>query len=158
MDRIDRRLLLLIRLVLIPGFIAATYLSYTKLFNAPIMCTGGCDAVQTSKWSEVFGIPVVYIGSIAYTTIFVSTFIKGDAGKMLGAFTACCGAAFSIFLQYQSLVVLEHLCPYCLTSAICMQFLAILTVTRVIRLPKFDAYDDDFSDGEAAKTGAPTTA
>lgn len=141
-DRTDRRLLLLIRFVILPGFVAATYLSYTKAFHKTIMCTGGCDVVQTSKWSEVFGIPVVYIGMVAYITIFAATFVKGDLGKMLAAFTAVCGAAFSIFLQYQSLVVLEHLCPYCLTSATCMVILAILTLTRVIRLPKPGAGDD----------------
>lgn len=160
MDRTDRRLLLLIRIVILPGFIAATYLSYTKLFNAPIMCTGGCDAVQNSRWSSVFGIPVVYIGSVAYVTIFAATFIKGDLGKMLAAFTAACGMAFSIFLQYQSLVVLEHLCPYCLTSAICMVLLAILTITRLVRLPKdpnldLDFGDEDDDDGEEDEGALP---
>lgn len=145
-DRTDRRLLLFIRLVILPGFVAATYLSYTKIFHKAIMCTGGCDVVQNSKWSEVFGVPVVYIGTIAYITIFAATFIKGDLGKMLAAFTASCGVAFSIFLQYQSLVVLEHFCPYCFTSATCMLILAVLTLIRVIRIPKdpaIAAYEDD---------------
>lgn len=135
-DRTDRRLILLIRLVIIPGFLSATYLSYTKIFDKAIMCEGGCDVVSNSRWSEVFGIPVTVIGMVAYLALFASTFIKGENGKLIGAFVAVCGAAFSIFLQYQALVVLEHLCPYCLTSAICMQILAALTLTRVIRLPQ----------------------
>ncbi len=146
MDRTDRRLLLLIRLVIVPGFLAAGYLSYTKAFNKAIMCTGGCESVQSSKWSAVFDIPVVYIGVVAYVTIFAATFIKGDLGKMLAVFVASCGAVFSVFLQYQSLGVLGKPCPYCIVSAICMLILAGLTLTRVIRLPKVDG--PDFTAGD----------
>jgi uncharacterized membrane protein len=157
-DRTDRILLILTRLVVLPGFFAATYLSYTRVFDEKIVCGGGCEAVSTSQWSEVFGIPVTYIGMVAYITIMAATFIKGDNGKLLAAFTASCGAAFSLFLQYQSLIVLKHLCPYCFTSAICMLILCGLTITRLLRLPKVDAaaFDDETdSDVELGK-GATT--
>lgn len=146
MDRTDRRLLLAIRLIVIPGFLAATYLTYSKVFDKAIACGGGCEVIQISKWSEVFGIPVTALGMATYIIIFGSTFIKNDAGKLIGAFFAVVGAAFSIWLQYYALVKMQHLCPYCLTSAICMQFLAVLTIWRVLHLPKSDDFageDDD---------------
>lgn len=143
MDRIDRRLLLAIRLVIVPGLIAATYLSYTKLFDLePICGTGGCAVIASSEWSEVFGIPVTVIGMVAYLTILASTFVKTDLGRLVGAFVATCGVAFSGFLQYQALVVLERTCPWCITSAVCMLILAVLTVTRVVRLPKSSVYEE----------------
>lgn len=138
MDRTDRRLLLAIRLIVIPGFLAATYLSYSKIFDAALVCSGGCEIIQASHWSEIFGIPVTVVGMVTYLLIFGSTFIGNDLGKLGGAFLAVTGAAFSIWLQYQALFVMEHFCPYCFTSAVCMQLLAILTITRVLRLPKFD--------------------
>ncbi|MEN0012834.1 MAG: vitamin K epoxide reductase family protein [Solirubrobacteraceae bacterium] len=163
MDRLDRRLLLLIRLFVIPGFLAATYLTYTEVFHKAIVCSGGCDVVTNSQWAKVFGIYVTEIGMVAYITIFASTFIKRDEGKLLGAFVATCGAVFSIFLQYQALIVLQHFCPYCFTSACCMLILCGLNITRLVRIPKvdlgdLDAYDDDEDDDASEPSDAPTTA
>lgn len=134
-DRTDRRLLLLIRLVVLPGFVAASYLTYAKLANVAPVCTGGCDVITTSRWSEVGGIPVTLLGMITYILLLSSTFVRGDVGKLGGAFFALVGAAFSIFLQYQALGVLKHFCPWCMTSAVCMLLLAGLTVTRLLRAP-----------------------
>ncbi len=150
MDRTDRRLLLAIRLIVLPGFLAASYLSYSKVFDAAIACAGGCEIIQASHWSEMFGIPVTVIGMATYILIFGSTFVKNDAGKLAGAFLAVTGAAFSLWLQYQALFVMKHFCPYCFTSAVCMQLLAILTIWRVLHLPKIDdgdkSADFDFDD------------
>lgn len=141
-DRTDRRLLLLIRLVVIPGFLAASYLTYAKLANVAVVCTGGCDVITNSRWSEVGGIPVTLLGMLTYVLIIGSTFVRGDLGKLAGAFFALVGAAFSIFLQYQALGVLKHFCPWCMTSAVCMVILAGLTVTRLLRAPAAEPLDD----------------
>ncbi|MFT4034365.1 MAG: vitamin K epoxide reductase family protein [Patulibacter sp.] len=137
MDRPDRILRILIRVVMVPGFVAATYLTYTKLAHIePVCADGGCAVIAVSRWSEVFGIPVTLLGMVTYGLIFATTFLRSDVGKLGGAFFATIGAAFSIWLQYQALVVMEHLCPWCLTSAICMNVLALLTIWRALRLPK----------------------
>lgn len=149
-DRTDRRLLLLIRLFVIPGFLAATYLTYTEVFHKAIVCSGGCDVVTNSQWAKVFGIYVTEIGMVAYLTLMASTFIKRDEGKILGAFVATCGAVFSIFLQYQALIVLKHFCPYCFTSACCMVILAGLTIYRLVRIPPIDASQFDLDAGDDA--------
>ncbi|MBO9532581.1 MAG: vitamin K epoxide reductase family protein [Solirubrobacteraceae bacterium] len=153
MDRTDRLLRLLIRLVVLPGFTAATYLTYTKLAHIDPVCSdGGCAVIQVSRWSEVFGIPVTLLGMITYVIIFASTFIAGDLPKLVAAFFATTGAAFSLWLQYQALFVMEHFCPWCFTSAVCMNLLAILTIWRALRLPKFDetAGADDLGDPATA--------
>lgn len=149
-DRTDRILLILIRLVVLPGFAAATYLTYTKFADKAIACgDGGCNALANSEWSEVLGVPVTLLGVITYVLIFASTFVKSDVGKLAGAFFAVIGGAFSIFLQYEALIVLEKTCPYCLTSAACMLILAGLTLTRLLRIP--DA-------GEGASDETPVSA
>jgi uncharacterized membrane protein len=157
-DRTDRRLLLLIRIFVLPGFLAATYLTYTEIFHKVIVCSGGCEVVTTSQWAKVFGIYVTEIGMVAYLTIMSSTFIKRDEGKILGAFVASCGAAFSIFLQYQALIVLQHFCPYCFTSACCMIILCGLTITRLVRIPKVDLsqFDDEPADDDEAQAPSVT--
>jgi uncharacterized membrane protein len=145
-DRTDRKLRLLIRIVMIPGFIAATYLTYTKLAHInPVCADGGCAVISVSRWSEVFGIPVTLLGMLTYIAIFASTFVPGENGKLAGAFFATVGAAFSIWLQYQALFVMEHFCPWCMTSAVCMNLLAIITIWRVVRVPQFDAGENPAS-------------
>lgn len=136
-DRTDRMLKLAIRLVILPGLAAASYLTYAKLTDTTIVCGhgGGCNAVNTSEWSEVAGIPVTLIGMVTYILMMISTFIKADIGKTIGAFLAVTGAAFSVFLQYQALVVMELTCQWCLTSAVAMLLLAVLTLWRLLRLP-----------------------
>lgn len=143
-DRTDRILRLLIRLVVLPGFAAATYLTYTKLANIDPVCSdGGCAVINVSRWSEVFGIPVTLMGMVTYVIIFASTFVKHENAKLVAAFFATTGAAFSIWLQYQAFFVMEHFCPYCFTSAVCMNLLAALTIWRVLRLPKVDEFETD---------------
>lgn len=149
-DRTDRALKIAIRLFVIPGFLAATYLSYAKVFDKAIACaSGGCEVIEASNWSELAGIPVTIIGMVTYIVIFGSTFVKNENAKLIAAFAAVCGAVFSIWLQYQALFVMKHFCPYCFTSAVCMQFLAALTITRVVRLPTPGSYVDLGSDAEA---------
>lgn len=136
MDRTDRLLTLAIRLVIIPGLIAAAYLSYSKLSHTdPVCATGGCRIINSSRWSEVFGIPVTLYGVVAYVTLLASTFSRSDAARLLGAFVGVGGAAFSIWLQYYALFELELACQWCLISAVAMLILAGLTVTRVVRVP-----------------------
>lgn len=149
-DRTDRILKNLIRLVVLPGFAAATYLTYTKLFDVPIACgpSHGCGVVATSEWSELFGIPVTLLGMLTYIAIFASTFFKHENAKLLAAFLAVIGVCFSGWLQYQSLFVMKHACPYCITSAIAMLLLSFLTVWRVLRIPDFGD-GEDFADADA---------
>jgi uncharacterized membrane protein len=45
---------------------------------------------------------------------------------------------------------MEHLCQWCMVSAVCMLLLAGLTITRVLRLPKFE--DDGSIDDAGATT------
>lgn len=153
-DRTDRRLKLAIRLVILPGLIAASYLTWAKLTDSTIACGvgHGCGAVNQSEWSEVLGMPVTLLGMIAYVVLFISTFLPDELGKILGAFVAVTGAAFSVFLQYEALVVLELTCPWCLTSAIAMLILAALTLTRLLRIPGGD--DPTASDDVAGDSAA----
>lgn len=147
-DRTDRILTTLIRIVIVPGLIAAAYLAYSKLTNTePICATGGCSVINNSKWSEVFGVPVTVYGVIAYLTLLATTFLRGDVPKLFAAGVAVAGAAFSLFLQWYALFELERTCQWCLVSAVAMLLLAGLTVTRVVRVPRFP---DDEDSGDAA--------
>lgn len=131
---VDRRLLVAIRLIAVVGLSAAAYLTYIKVADiAPICSTGGCEAVLTSQWAEVFGVPVPIVGTVTYVLLIGSTLVAGQAGRIIGLWLATAGALFSLFLQYQAIIVLGHFCPWCFTSACCMTTLAALTTWRFLR-------------------------
>src|SRR5947209_8476849 len=46
------------------GIGIASYLSYAKLTNSSIVCTGSdsCDTVNSSKYAYILGVPVAYLG------------------------------------------------------------------------------------------------
>lgn len=135
-DRTDRLITLAIRVVIVPGLVAATYLAYSKLTNTePICATGGCSVINNSKWSEIFGIPVTVYGVAAYLALMVTTFLRGDLPKLFAAFLGVTGAVFSIFLQWYALFELERTCQWCIVSAVAMLLLAGLTLWRALRLP-----------------------
>ncbi len=60
------------------GLVVAGYLSYVKLFHAPIYCTpglGDCATVNASRWSLLWGIPIAVLGMLSYLALFLLVFL-----------------------------------------------------------------------------------
>ena len=60
------------------GILDATYLLIFKLSNNHAMClsNGGCDVVNASRYSEIYGIPVSVFGILAYLAILATLVIE----------------------------------------------------------------------------------
>jgi uncharacterized membrane protein len=133
----------------IVGLIDSLYLTWEKLSGNPALCIqglGDCYSVNTSVYSEIFGIPVAIFGAVAYLLILVSllletryTFFEENSPLIVFAITLI-GTLFSAYLTYIELGVLRKICPFCVVSAITM---LVLLVFSVIRLIKYQA--DDYS-------------
>jgi uncharacterized membrane protein len=102
------------------GIVLTGYLSWTALTgNAVQGCSagGGCDAVLTSRWAILFGLPTALWGLFAYTGLAAIAFIRRADTHWSYAFTAAFfGVCYSVYLTVVSLTILESACPYCLTS------------------------------------------
>ena len=104
------------------GMFDALYLSLKR--NAgPIPChvTRGCTDVLTSRYSELFGIPISTFGLIFYVTVFsLAVFQISGAGKTLNwvFWPASAGLAISTLLVGIQAFALNAWCEYCLLSAI----------------------------------------
>ncbi len=117
---------LLIALLAFIGMIDAFYLSIKR--NAgPVPChiTRGCTDVLTSKYSELAGVPLSWIGLAFYVTIFSLTVFKlfEDPERpallpMRGVFYLS-GVALiiSALLVGVQAFILKAFCEYCLLSA-----------------------------------------
>ena len=117
---------ILIALLAFVGMVDALYLSIKR--NAgPIPChvTRGCTDVLTSKYSEVAGIPLSWVGLAFYVTIFSLAVFKilEDAEhpftKPLAGIFYLSGAALvvSALLVGIQAFILKAFCEYCLLSA-----------------------------------------
>ncbi len=131
----ERRIRIAIAALAVVGIAIAGYLTYVHYADLKPFCTGGgsCERVQTSDQSDLVGIPVALLGLIGYVLILASLIVPGDAGRFAGAVLALVGFGFSLYLTYAEIFIIEAICEWCVTSAVLMTVLAVLTCWRVLK-------------------------
>jgi uncharacterized membrane protein len=134
-DRTDRRLRIAIAVICVIGIGVATYLTYTHYAGLNVVCpvSGGCETVQKSVYSKLDGIPVAVLGLAGYITILFSLAIRNEFGRVAGFGLALVGCLFSLYLTYREIFTIKAICPWCVSSAVMMTLLTILTGIRVLR-------------------------
>lgn len=123
----------LLALVALVGVLLSAYLTWTHLWGVPPVCVGGgggCEAVQTSRYSEILGLPVAALGLIAYAVLLLSAVSSGERAVFLGLFVALVGVLFSAYLTYLELFVIGAVCQWCVASAVLMVASLILAGLR----------------------------
>jgi uncharacterized membrane protein len=117
------------------GLAIAGYLTYVHYAGVSPVCeiAHGCEKVQSSRGSEVAGVPVALLGLLGYAGILAALFVPGEAGLMAAAGQAVVGAAFSAYLTYREVFTIDAICIWCVASALLMATLAVLTVLRLLR-------------------------
>lgn len=128
------------------GFLDATYLTIEHYLGAIPSCfiTTGCEAVLTSKYSELWGIPVALLGSIYYLLLFLLAILYLDTKRekviRFAAFLSPVGFLASLYFVYLQLFVIKEICSYCAASALTSTILFIFglfVIIRLIRLRRF---------------------
>jgi uncharacterized membrane protein len=125
------------------GLVDAGYLTYLKfqlMSNGPGCAFGGCDEVNQSPFSMLFGVPVALWGLLVYAILLGMLLLwqraEGARDLWLGrgvlALSAG-GLAFSAYLTALELFVIHAICPFCVISAIVILLLFIVTGAEVMR-------------------------
>jgi len=126
------------------GILVSVYMTIYKLTANNAMClgSGDCSTVNSSSYSEVYGIPVAFVGVLGYSAILGLLLFQTKAGKFfeqnstMAVFGLCLtGFAFTVYLVYLEIFVIKALCPFCITSQITMTILFIITIFRLVRQP-----------------------
>jgi uncharacterized membrane protein len=114
------------------GLGVAIYLTVVRAQGHSPTCVigGGCATVQKSEYSELAGVPVAWLGILAYLSLLASALLPGQPGRALGLFTGLVGIGFSAWLTYVELEIIDAICAWCVTSAIIITIAFILTVVR----------------------------
>ena len=119
------------------GAAIAGYLTWVHYAGLQPFCVGGggsCERVQSSQWSELAGIPVAVLGLAGYLLLLGSLAVPGETGRMTAALLALVGAGFSAWLTYVEVVKIDAICQWCAASAVIMLLLAIVSITRLLRV------------------------
>jgi uncharacterized membrane protein len=116
------------------GLGIATYLTVVHYAGASPVCAiaHGCETVQKSHYSMLFGVPVALLGGLTYVGILATLARDNENARTAGAMLAIVGVGFSAWLTFVEVFKLHAICIWCVGSAICMALLAILTVTRLL--------------------------
>ena len=118
------------------GALISAYLTWTHFAGLTPVCTGnghGCETVQSSRYSQVLGIPVALLGLIAYGGLVFSVVLWKEIGIYLGFLISLVGTLFSAYLTYLEIFVIGALCQWCLASAAIM--VAALVCATLAALP-----------------------
>ena len=120
------------------GFGVAGYLAYVETAQVAAICgpVGDCNTVQQSEYARLFGIlPVGVMGLAGYVGIMAAwltaRYTKGkfvDLANLSMFGMAVFGVLFSIYLTFLEPFVIGATCAWCLTSAILITTLMLLSI------------------------------
>ena len=124
-----------IALLSLLGVFVSAYLYLYKIGKiGTLACgTGGCEAVQLSRWSSFLGVDVPLIGLIGYLGLFGLALagLRPDlAGRRSVAVALLAasgvGVLFAGYLTYLELFVIHAICFWCVTSAVIITIVCVL--------------------------------
>ena len=120
------------------GLVVAAYLAYVETQAVEAVCgpVGDCNAVQTSPYAYLFGVlPIGVLGVIGYLAILAvwlyarlrsDRFARRTPILIFGM--AFFGVLFSLYLTYLEPFVIHAVCIWCLTSAVIMTLLLLVSL------------------------------
>lgn len=120
------------------GLGVAAYLAYVETQAVPAVCgpVGDCNAVQSSEYARLFGVlPIGVLGVLGYAAILAAWLWGQWRSDRLADYAPLAilgmtvfGTAFSLYLTYLEEFVIRAVCAWCLTSAVIMTALMVLSV------------------------------
>ena len=126
------------------GVFVALYLTMYKIgVIGHLACGfGSCEVVNSSKWSIFAGAPVAEWG----VGFYIATLVVAVAGTSPGlahnrqisyllAGMSATGVVFSAWLTYLELYVIHAICKYCVTSAVIVTAIFIVSLADVLARP-----------------------
>jgi uncharacterized membrane protein len=119
------------------GIFISLYLTLYKFgVIGELTCSiGSCETVNTSKWSTFLHLPVASWGLLFYLEVFVislaGTIPRFENELFVSALLvaeAAVGVLFSAWLTYLELGVIHAICIWCVTSAVIVTLIFLVSV------------------------------
>jgi uncharacterized membrane protein len=130
----EGRLRAVVGVLALLGLCIAGYLTYLHYAGGLPYCIaggGGCERVQESEYAKLAGIPVAVLGLVAYAGLLVTALVPGPAAAAAGGGIALAGAAFSAWLLYAQLALIDAVCQWCVANDVVIALAAVAAVWRL---------------------------
>lgn len=137
------RLRMAIAVLALVGLLVAGYLSLHRMgLIGSLQCSlGGCEIVQSSRYAVFLGVPVAYMGLVAYVGLLAVALVgvqpanaaspRISTALLVGSGV---GVAFSAYLTYLEAAVIHAWCQWCIISAVIVTIIFLLAVVERLRL------------------------
>jgi uncharacterized membrane protein len=132
------------------GIFISLYLTLYKLgVIGELSCTlGSCETVNTSRWSVFLGLPVAAWGLLFYLDVFgvalMGTMPRWENEPVISIILvaeAAIGVLFSAWLTYLELAVIEAICIWCVTSAVIVFVILVVSIADLREIRSLVADD-----------------
>lgn len=117
----------------------SAYLTWVHYSGSLALCVGvgGCEAVQTSRFSMLGPIPVALIGlagMLLILAVAIWRLVSDDARLDLALFAlALMATVYVAYLSYIEVFVLGAICPWCVAVAVCSVVIFALAARDLMR-------------------------
>ncbi|HEV7396574.1 MAG TPA: vitamin K epoxide reductase family protein [Pyrinomonadaceae bacterium] len=119
--------------VSLAGLGDAIYLTVQHITGESVRCTitSGCSEVLSSRYAVIGGVPLAFVGAIAYFTVFSLSTLAAFGYKFVDRLVT--GVVLLMFLTtlwllYLQAFVIHHFCQFCLLSALVTTTLTVLVI------------------------------
>jgi uncharacterized membrane protein len=117
-------------------FVSAYLYLYKEGYIGTLACgTGGCETVQLSAQSSFLGIDVALIGIVGYAAVLGVSLAGLQPGLAVTRWPALALAvlsggavAFTLYLKYLELFVIQAICRWCVVSAVLIAVIFVLSI------------------------------
>jgi uncharacterized membrane protein len=130
------------------GIFISLYLTLYKIgVIGELSCSiGSCETVNTSRWATFFGLPVAAWGLFFYVDVFVialvGTMERFDTSTVIPGvllLESSAGVLFSAWLTYLELAVIHAICIWCVTSAVIVTLIFLVSFSDWREAREFNA-------------------
>ena len=127
------------------------YLSYTHWADKVVACggLGDCEVVQNSDYATLGPVPVALLGVLAYAGMgslaLLTLWRRSPALEwpiLVFWAAALAGTAYSAYLTYVELFVLEAICVWCVASAVVVTVSLLVSTAYIVALESTLAPED----------------
>jgi uncharacterized membrane protein len=114
------------------GAAIAAYLLYVRQTGSALACsTGGCETVQSSAYAEVLGVPVAALALAGFVGLVVAALARGEWARLSQSALALTAFAFSAYLLYIQMAVIDAICQWCLATDALATAIVALALLRL---------------------------
>jgi len=122
------------------GTLVSAYLTWVHYSGSLALCigVGGCEAVQTSRYSSLGPVPVALVGLAGFVAILgvAIAHARGADWSLTPLFALSLAATLYVaYLTYVEVFVLGAICPWCVAVAVCSVGVFALALRDLLTQP-----------------------